>query len=159
MPTNADYLENVDCPDCPAVTAEPSAPACSTTTWAVTTSSCSGTVSVATLDTLEVCCDAIGIPAIESAVCAECPCLFESVEITALPTKGTLTLLGVAVEVGDMLTRQSNGLLTYEPTTAGTADTDTFTATVHYSCGTANTTVTISILEATCESPSPCTNC
>jgi hypothetical protein len=159
MPTNADYLETTNCPDCPAGAVEAPVVACSTTTWAVTSSSCSGTVAVATLDTLEVCCEAIGIPAIESAVCADCPCLFESVEITALPTKGTLTLVGATVSVGDMLTRQSNGLLTYEPTTAGTADTDSFTATVHYSCGTANTTVTISILEATCESPSPCTNC
>jgi hypothetical protein len=155
---NEDFLENQECVDC-ATTISPSTP-CSTTTWALAaTPACSGTVNVATLNPIEYCCVPVGIPVLESTICADCPCYPVSTVVKTLPAKGTLTLLCDDVTVGQILTEQEEGMLVYTATTVGTADTDTFVLTKKWSCGEADTTVTIAIQEVECEVVRPCAGC
>lgn len=155
---NEDFLENQDCVDC--VDPTPTPTLCSTTTWALSaTPACSGTVNAITPDPVEYCCNPVAIPAIESTICADCPCYPISTVVKTLPSKGKLTLLCEDATAGQILTEQEEGMLVYTATTVGTADTDTFVLTKKWSCGEKDVTVTIAIQEVECEVIRPCDDC
>lgn len=155
---NEDFLENQDCVDC-LTTVTPSAP-CSTTTWSLdAVPTCSGTVKVVTPSNIKYCCTPVGIPLVESTICADCPCYPLPTVVKTLPTKGTLMLLGIPVTANQELTEQTEGLLVYIATTAGTEDTDFFVLTKKWSCGQADVTVNVDLQDADCNPAVPCTDC
>lgn len=158
MPLNETFLETEDCVDCGGTT-QPNA-TCGTTTWALgAIPACVGTISVVPIPNIEYCCVPVAIPALESTVCADCPCYPVSTVVKTLPTKGTLTLLCDDVVANQTLTEQEEGMLVYTATTAGTEDSDSFVLTKKWSCGQADVTVTVAIQEVECEVIPPCSTC
>ena len=158
MPANETFLETQDCVEC-VETTQPNA-TCGTTTWALSAiTPCTGTISIVPILDIEYCCVPVAIPAIDSNVCADCPCYPVSTIVKTLPAKGTLTLLCDEVIAGQILTEQEEGMLVYTATTVGAEDSDSFVLTKKWSCGQADVTITIAIQEVECEVIPPCADC
>ena len=159
MTPNEDFLEGEECVDCTQEQPTPATP-CASTTWSLQQEAvCNGIIKPIVPKPIIYCCEPVGIPAIESEVCADCPCYPIGTIVKTLPTKGKLTLLCEDVITNKALAEQVEGLLVYTATEAGTAQDDTFILTKVWSCGQVDVTITISIQDAECDTPVICETC
>jgi hypothetical protein len=130
-----------------------------TTTFAVTATPCVGTVTTTAHATYEVCCEPISIYPLEGQICAACPCFANGVEVSTLPTHGTLHVDGTLVAVNDILDLQANGTMIYTKT-IGYVGADTFELVFKTQCGDSTPQV-INVIcnNVTCDAPAICATC